>query len=525
MSASAWTGATALFTRAMRSETRTWRPALLRLALGGTMVLMVAVASMESWRGAAGRELLGILAWTAIIGTTLLGLVLFPGAIADEKEDGTLPLLRMSGMGALAVLMGKGLARLWDLLLALAVVPPFAVLAATLGGVSVDQTVAVVVLAAAHAVLLAGVGLLASTVTATQAAASALALALLMAWWLLPALAWSLPQWDLLWGPTPPGWTLVAAHVGEWLTNGIGFVHLAKILSTGWSGSVVAAPVWLNLGAGALALVLAWLAFPLFADSEPAAPAAAPARTWRGRLHRLLAGLRQRPPAGALAVAWRDFHWRGGGWVLAVVKPLLPLAVGLAIILLDQRSLVDRETWRGLGQGLMVTGLAWGIIDVGAQLSRTFTDEIRQQTLGALLTLPISAATLVRIKVLAALRAGASVWAVLLIGAFLAPEQFFEAVGEMLSHLAGWCSIATVAWFWALCLWGSVMWKRLALMMALIGMVATWFLVGMAMAMTYAIFRGGSEVLVFIVMLAMFLGALALLADTPRRVVKRGAAG
>ena len=65
---------------------------------------------------------------------TLLGVMYFSVAITEEKEEETLPLLRMTGIRNMTLLIGKSIPRLAVVVLLILIAAPFLMLAVTLGG-------------------------------------------------------------------------------------------------------------------------------------------------------------------------------------------------------------------------------------------------------------------------------------------------------------------------------------------------------------------------------------------------------
>jgi ABC-type transport system involved in multi-copper enzyme maturation permease subunit len=94
-----------------------------------------------------GRELLEQVVWIQFMGIYLLFPVLVVGAVADEKERGTLPLLIMSGMRPWEIVLQKLISRLISMFTLLLLALPLLALAYALGGVArVDVVRATVVL-------------------------------------------------------------------------------------------------------------------------------------------------------------------------------------------------------------------------------------------------------------------------------------------------------------------------------------------------------------------------------------------
>ena len=101
----------------------------------------------------------------------------------------TLGLLRMAGIGPLALLSGKSIPRMFGAVLLLSSQFPFTLLAITLGGVTIHQVTATYYSLLSYTLLLANVALFCSVVSrrtsgAAFATAAAIALFLFVPWWL-----------------------------------------------------------------------------------------------------------------------------------------------------------------------------------------------------------------------------------------------------------------------------------------------------------------------------------------------------
>ncbi len=507
-------GATfALLNRALRIESRSWRGHGLRLALGTILLLMVWQQADMSWRGAAGKDLLTIVSWTAVMFFTLFGFSHFTSAITEEKEEGTLGLMRLAGLSPVSILLGKGAARLCDALILAACVLPFAVLAVTLGGVTLNQVLASAVAVSAHAVLLCGLGLLCSTICATLQAAGKLFL-------VLHLLLFAIPPWLGEGLRHVEGWELLAAggqQVTEW-----GIIHrLGTGLSTGWDGSVIGSQAIAGVVGGIISFLLAWLAFDRFAqDGTPAA--GTPLRS-RLRWRRVL-GL-PRPPTGLGAIAWKDYHLTcGGRW--GTLFRLLGLAVIAGMIAIWWRPDSEHE-WRQLGMGAFIYALIWVVIETGAMLARLLAVEVREQTLDGLLMLPVTPAQLIRRKLMALPKALAPALSLGGLGLIIAttlgddPDRVVRDLTNAFDEVAFWSMVVTVFYFWSLCLWLSLRVRRAPLAMAIGVTVLTWFLLGM-LAGLLGLFR--SQMTFFtLAMLGQGAASAFMLAALPGMLRRQGA--
>jgi len=133
----------AFLTRSIRQESRLLSHHIARCGMVLLMMYLLALQIFTSPRlGASGLELIRNVMNCCYWCLTLLGLTYFSAAITEEKEEETLPLLRMTGVRNRTLLLGKSLPRLAVVVLLIMVAAPFLMLAVTLGGVVREQIVA-----------------------------------------------------------------------------------------------------------------------------------------------------------------------------------------------------------------------------------------------------------------------------------------------------------------------------------------------------------------------------------------------
>ena len=156
----------AFLTRSIRQESRL----LTHHAARGAMVLLALVAFF--WQvaatprlGASGLVLVNKISAYCYYSLTLLGIMYFSLAITEEKEEETLPLLRMTGVRNFTLLIGKSIPRLAIVLLLILVAAPFLLLSISLGGVVPEQILAIVLGMMCYAFCLSQLGLFCSTIS------------------------------------------------------------------------------------------------------------------------------------------------------------------------------------------------------------------------------------------------------------------------------------------------------------------------------------------------------------------------
>jgi hypothetical protein len=204
----------------------------------GVMALLIGnrIAAMG---GAAGLSIFGFVAWVNFSVICAAALFFFPRTIFGELEAGTMPLLQMTGLGAVGLLLGKGGVQLLVAALLLLVQLPFATLAVTLGGVSVGQVLAAFVLLSVWLLVAWSLALLVSTMARNS---------MLAAGWTFLALA-VLSVWPSIW----------VALTGTLYFKGMSIVgRLTRCLGVGWTGED-AAGIVVHVSLAAVALIVAAL--------------------------------------------------------------------------------------------------------------------------------------------------------------------------------------------------------------------------------------------------------------------------
>jgi hypothetical protein len=466
----------ALLTRSLRLQARSSGPHVARVGLIVLLALLLLVSS-DMWRigGAAGRYVLMQISWCLLLVGTAVGITQFSGAVAEEKEEGNLGLLRMAGLGPAGLLVGVGLARLWDMLLLSACALPVAVLAVTLGGVALGQVAALYAAILAWFVALAGLGLLASTVAPTAAKAGSLLVAILVALYGMPALLSSLAHSG---GATGLGEAMDAwQQLSVW--SRLGAIPMGSP-DTWWGWQPV-----IDVALGAAGATGALLLYPRLArDShDTGGERSGAVRRW------LPIG---RPRSGLLAIAWKDFHVELGGWRMLIFKGMA--AIAGAVLDAGWVGGSDRSLEQ-IGESWMWPALFWVIIETGVHLSRQWSGELRNHTAELLFMLPVERPTLAYAKLFALPLALAPPLLWFAAGVVLAPESFFKALGNILSEVGGWYGIVMVVFWWHSAAWLSLRWPRFAIAGSIILLV----LVQIVLGIFAMLVRGSDGVLVLVI--------------------------
>ena len=424
----------ALLERSLRVDSRSWQWTAARAAL--PLVVLVAMFPMQTlFRigtvGAPGLMFFKSMVWTTFALLTVSGLSFFSAAIAEEKEEMTLGLLRMTGLSPVSILFGKSTARLAGALLLLAVTLPFTLLAVTLGGVGTDQVLATYITLAAYLFFLANVALLCSVISSRPAHATALTALLLMLFYLVPTLLEGLLP---IWRPKAPApWLPAALEAARFASRLLPTSELVLILQTGFSGPLAGQATLGMVMGGAGFFLLAWALFERGTREQREAAPSRPALFRRGsRRGRVPPHIR-----GSPAVTWRDYTFMGGGSVGAAFRFLLAGGVATAVACLPR--MMGEKTTPPEFVSACFFFIPVGVAFLGMSLDagRMFNQEWQWKTLSGLATLPVPLPELVWRKVQASLKQAFPVLLLLLVSLLYAPGAWGDAIEGIGDELGG----------------------------------------------------------------------------------------
>lgn len=418
-------GTLALLIRSLRTDARTVRAHFMRFLLLGLIYLALMYAQgMSAIFGAPGLQFFSSIAWLNLLAITIAGASYFATVMTEEKEEETLGLLRMAGIGPLSLLLGKAAPRVVAVMLLLTAQLPFTFLAITLGGVTRRQVLAAYILLMAHTLLMAALGLFFSVVCRRSRAASwwtgiVIFLVFLVIPWVNMALRFSAT------GSQPPAWAEHAMAAVDGISRTSAFWQISAITSTGFSDALFGYQVTTNVIAAAMLFGLARALFDVANRGEAVSGPRRGLLLWRsGPLQRLTVGR-----AWSNAFLWKDFHFLAGGRMIMAVKLVLygVVSIGLAAlgVALDRSGSISAEE---IGAAILFWVTAALVIELAVIASRIFREEVAWNTLTSLSILPCSRPYIWYSKLGGQLLGlvPALVW--LAVGALLSPESFLGGV-------------------------------------------------------------------------------------------------
>ncbi|MFK7818990.1 MAG: hypothetical protein AB8G99_09740 [Planctomycetaceae bacterium] len=377
----------ALFVRAVRRDSRNLFSHLMRggLALMLVVILIAAYRQMSVF-SASGLSVFGMIMWVNFMFISIAAIGYFSTSITEEKEEGTLGLLRMAGVSPLSLLFGKSVSRLWLAVVLLSIQFPFAMLAITLGGITLRQIAACYIALAGYTFFLSGMATLCSVVTAKSMKAVVYMVVASVVLFLLPSICDAADDLaNLLFAID---WIERVEGLTDRLLNLSISSRLNGVLATGFDEPLFDQHFQAHAIGGCFFYLLSWLLFDFFAYRQTDHSPGRAARTFLKKLG-LKAGR-----AWPSSVVWKDYHFGSGGYRSALMRTVLIVA-GTALFgwfAWYNRPLGAQFDTRDIGSILCGWSIFLTVIECTIQSIRLLSDEHSQRTLPLLAMTPGSAA-------------------------------------------------------------------------------------------------------------------------------------
>lgn len=351
------TGVWQLARQALVTDSRRVGSHAVRCGLMAVLYLAVAVAHFNQTRAATGLSLFHSQLLITAFYLTINAIFGFSQAITEEKEDGTLGLLRLADISPLSILLGKTAGRLMDAGLLVGIQFPFTIVAMTLGGVSWAQIVAAYWTLAVYLWLLATLAIAASVWCLTGAAAARVT-SILVALYVLP------PYLAMTGSLRSP--LVISLYQRISLP-----LRLTAVTESAFNESPWCPALAFGVLGGLVCLGWSWWVFDRQAlTPETGGPVRQPvARQVRSRR------------VWTCPVIWREFEFLTGGrrWMTIRILTYVLLVIFMAFV---QDTIGHVFAWAALVSGLIA------VIDGTWSASRLFRDEIREQTWSSLIQTP-----------------------------------------------------------------------------------------------------------------------------------------
>lgn len=335
--------------------------------------------------GAPGLRLFRSVCYLSVALISLAGLGFFASAIAEEKEEGTLGLLKIADLSTLSIVLGKSTSRLAIALVVFIGQLPFALLSITLGGLTAKQVWAAYVAIAAYLILVANIALLYSVMCRRTATAALLLLATLMCGlFVAPHLHDSRAALELdKLVPVNSSSMDVVWGTSQFFAENSVLRRIDRILTTGFKDSAFSSQVWTSLAAAFAFFVVSCLIFDRFTEYVGATSAGL-----RGSRLGRWSDRRMRPRTWRWPLMWKDFYFVAGGPMLAIVKTVLYL--GLIAGMFWQYDWLWAFTYMSLSEAAWYLATLIAIAEALLYAARFYHVERTEGTLPTLFMLPSS---------------------------------------------------------------------------------------------------------------------------------------
>lgn len=314
-------GALTLLNRSVRGDALKAQAHWVRLGSILVLLLFLFAAHFNSSDfSAPGLEFFRSIAYLGVALISLAGVGHFSNSITEEKEEGTLGLLLLANISPLAILLGKSTNRVLSAILIFVAQFPFALLAITLGGLTITQIFATYIALAGFLFLVANLSLLASVMSRKSSEASALVLVLLfVVLGLPPSIKASFDRLVGL-GIVSSGNTFVslAANVNDFYHRTSITDQIGKIFEPNGTYSIFSAQLLFSVATGTLFFLLAWLQFRKIVWTPDQLE---PRRITVTAKKRRWSILISRP--WSQAMGWKDFYFLTGGPLLILIKVIV----------------------------------------------------------------------------------------------------------------------------------------------------------------------------------------------------------
>lgn len=454
----------ALLVRSLRMEMRSKWALWTRIGILAGMLFMIAVSAQTvSWSLSPGLQLFSSFIMTNAIALLLISCAVFGTAVSEEKEDGTLELLRMSNLSALAILLGKGVARMVTAITFILMQIPFTLLAVSLGGVGLDQVTGAYTVLLAYLCFSAGHALVWSVVfrrNSTAVICTALCQLAILIGGILAHIGSFLSdnQW--------PDWAVaIVTTFGAYLTQLNPVAALFPVLQTGFRLQMIWIPSALMAVSGVILFLIAWLIF------DPCTRSSTQEISKRRSQRRARRAWPQ-------AFAWASFVFGVRGRVGLTLRTVLcATIVGGFMWIADANDDLNADFVGGTCIGV---GLLMGCMELLGISCGLIWTEVRAKTLSSILLVPITAGSIIWEKFKGALPGLAPSFTLVFLG-ILMNEDVWDSFDEGLFW--GWMATLFIQ-FLLICmgvLYASARTRIIPyiwVMIFLAGTVAEWIMLG-----------------------------------------------
>ncbi|MEZ6127439.1 MAG: hypothetical protein R3C59_01990 [Planctomycetaceae bacterium] len=374
-------GTQTLFNWSLRSDSRSVYPHIVRAAFAGFMLLSILGAWGASLSGMApGLKFFEGICSLNVLLISVAGISYFVSAVTEEKDSGTLALLRLAGVSPLAIVLSKSTSRLISSLMLLLIQLPFTFLAITLGGVTWQQIIAAYLALAAWLCLVANMALFCSVRCTSSGRAAGMATSALLMFFAAGPL---LQQFATLKAGSwiTPGMLTACASLYAEVQQTTVTTRLEEIFATTTVVQLAGTQLWRSLMIGGTLFVLSVVMFNRYSE-----PVEDNTHGQSAAVRRFTVGRCWRWP-----IVWKDFlFFTGGRTFLSMKLAGYALLVG-GFVWFHQLERPTADAWLSpdLVRTAFLTIALLLTIEILLYSSNSLFLEVRQSAVASLKMLPI----------------------------------------------------------------------------------------------------------------------------------------
>ncbi len=374
-------GTQTLFNWSLRSDTKSVYPHVVRAGFCGFMMFAILAAWADSLGNLSpGLRFFRWICWLNVLLISVSGISYFVSAVTEEKDAGTLALLRLAGVSPLAIVLSKSTSRLISALMLLVIQLPFTLLAITLGGVTWQQIIAAYFSLAAWMCMVANVALFCSVRCSTSGRAASLATTILLLFFAAgPILQGFTTLTQVPWIP-PRAISVCQGLYDEQQLMSV-TVRLEEIFQTGTTVVFFESQFLRNMGVGLSMFFLSVVLFNFYSEPVEANPHGQSASVRRFTVGR----------CWRLPIIWKDFLFFMGGKSFLLMKLIGYGCLLGGFVWFHQLERPGSVEWLSRDLTRVAFGTVTALLTVEMLLysSNSLFLEVRQSAIPALRMLPI----------------------------------------------------------------------------------------------------------------------------------------